>query len=185
MAEITLVTGGCRSGKSRYAREIAESLPGPRVFVATCPLLDDEMRTRIDRHRQEREAAGWDTIEETTDLAGTIRGAADYDVILVDCLTLWVNNLMYEAGEQDRELTEDDMVEQANRLLEACGQRHGTVLFVTNEVGMSIVPENALARRYRDLIGRCNQTIAAHSDVVALVSCGIPLELKRRKETQP
>jgi adenosylcobinamide kinase/adenosylcobinamide-phosphate guanylyltransferase len=178
MGRIILVTGGCRSGKSRYAQALAEGLPGRRVCVATCPVLDDEMRERIRRHRQARAAAQWDTLEAPVDLAQALDRAAAYDVVLVDCLTLWVNNLMYEASERGQVVTEDEMARRCDEVL-AAGRRHpGSTVFVTNEVGMGIVPENGLARRYRDLVGRCNQAIAAGADTVTLVTCGIPLTLK-------
>ncbi len=190
MAQVVLITGGCRSGKSRYARQRAEKLAGPRAFVATCPALDDEMRQRIARHQEERRDRGWETIEETTELAASIGREDEYEVLLIDCVTLWVNNLMYEArqreGEVDQgEINEDEIARAAEDVLLACRRRRGTVFFVTNEVGMGIVPDNALARKYRDLVGRCNQTIAAGADEVTLVTCGIPMTLKQRNERNP
>ncbi|NQT85601.1 bifunctional adenosylcobinamide kinase/adenosylcobinamide-phosphate guanylyltransferase [bacterium] len=175
MARVILVTGGSRSGKSAYARALAESLSARRAFVATAPITDDEMRQRILRHQRERSDADWRTLEAPVDLVGALEQARAFDVVLVDCLTLWVNNLMYEAG---RNVEEDEIAEAVGRVLAACAAHAGTVVFVTNEVGMSIVPENALARRYRDLVGRCNQTLAAGADAVTLVACGIPLHLK-------
>jgi len=177
MARIALVTGGCRSGKSAYAQGLAESLPGPRAYVATCPVLDEEMRQRIEKHRQARSAM-WQTIEEPVLLAEAIRSASAHAVVLADCLTLWINNLMYQAEQKGQDIGEDHVAGQCLTVLDACRSHAGTIIFVTNEVGMGIVPDNALARRYRDLVGRCNQTIAARADVVALVSCGIPLFLK-------
>ena len=97
MARIVLVTGGCRSGKSAYAQQLAESLPPTRLYVATCPVTDDEMRRRIEQHRQARRDRGWETVEEQLDLAGVFRRHAEHNVLLVDCVTLWVNNLMYHA----------------------------------------------------------------------------------------
>ena len=180
MATIHLITGGSRSGKSRYGQELAESLPGRRVYVATCPVIDEEMRLRIARHQAQRTGRGWRTVEEPLDLAGVIaRGGDGAEVLLVDCLTLWINNLLYRAQQGGRDLDEDEIAAQAGRVLQACGRFGGTVILVTNEVGMSIVPENALARRYRDLVGRCNQAIAAGADQVTLVACGCPLTLKR------
>jgi adenosylcobinamide kinase/adenosylcobinamide-phosphate guanylyltransferase len=178
MAHITLVTGGCRSGKSAYAQQLAESLPGGRAYVATCPVTDDEMARRIDKHRQARSERQWETIEQPVDLESALGAAAGRDVVLVDCLTLWVNNLMYQAEQAGRQIDEEQVAARCGKVLGACRKRGGCVIFVTNEVGMGIVPDNALARRYRDLVGRCNQTIAAGADAVVLVSCGIPLFLK-------
>ena len=178
MARVILVTGGSRSGKSRHALTLAESLPGPRAFVATCPPLDDEMRERIRKHRAARRDAAWQTIEEPTDLARVLGASAEFEVVLVDCLTLWVGNLMHEADERGEQMGEDEIEQCCRAVLEACAKRSGAVLFVTNEVGMGIVPENALARRFRDLAGRCNQMVAAAADEVILMVCGIPQPLK-------
>lgn len=179
MARIVLVTGGARSGKSAYALKTAHSLPGPRAFVATCPVIDAEMEQRVRKHRQARCRAGWHTIEETTDLARVLRNAREYRVLLVDCLTLWINNLMHEAAQSGQEVDEEAIAERTRQLIDACAERAGTVLFVANEVGMGIVPENAAARRYRDLAGRCSQIMAEGADVVTLVVCGIPVTLRQ------
>lgn len=178
MAKVVLITGGSRSGKSSYAQKLAEEMDGPRAFVATCPVIDDEMAERIEKHQKDRAAANWDTIEEPTDLAGALRKARGYNVVLVDCLTLWVNNLMYEAERRGQVVTEDDVAKTCLEVLDACSALTGTVLFVTNEVGMGIVPGDAVSRRYRDLVGRVNQVIAAAADAVTFVACGIPMSLK-------
>jgi adenosylcobinamide kinase / adenosylcobinamide-phosphate guanylyltransferase len=181
MAKIVLVTGGCRSGKSAYAQQLAESLPPLRLYVATCPVTDDEMQRRIEQHRQARRDRGWETLEEQIDLAGIFRRYDKHNVLLVDCVTLWINNLMYEAHRESRQVTEADVAERCGLMLDAAEACRGTVIFVTNEVGLGVVPENAQARLYRDLIGRANQTIAARADAVTLLCCGIPLHLKERK----
>ncbi len=178
MSRIILVTGGTRSGKSRYALNLAESLPGPRAFIATCPVTDDEMKRRIEAHRRERESAGWTTIEEETDLAGAMAGAKAYSVIVVDCLTLWINNLMYTAEADGREPSETDIARLTGDLVQSCGHLAGTVIFVTNEVGMGIVPEHRSARLFRDLVGRCSQIIAANADAVVFIVCGVPMTIK-------
>jgi adenosylcobinamide kinase/adenosylcobinamide-phosphate guanylyltransferase len=178
MAEIHLITGGSRSGKSAFAQKAAESLPGPRAYVATCPITDPEMAARVKQHRQARSAAEWKTIEETVDLAGAIRRAVTYRVLLVDCLTLWSNNLLFKAERRGEIFTEEAMAECCREVIDACKAHPGVVVFVTNEVGMGIVPENEAARRFRDCAGRCNQLIAAVAGTVILVVSGIPLVLK-------
>ena len=132
------------------------------------------MAERIHRHLRDREGRGWQTIEEQTDLTGALQ-STEAPIVLVDCLSLWVNNLMHvdEGG-----VDEDCVSQQCERFLEACRGREGTVLAVTNEVGLGVVPDNALARRYRDLLGRCNQTIAAGADEVLFMVSGIPSRIK-------
>lgn len=177
MAHLHLVTGGSRSGKSAFALAQAQSMPGPRAYVATCPIIDGELEDRIRRHRAERDPERWQaTIEEERFLASAIAGAHDYPVLLVDCLTLWINNLMYHAG--DNPPDEDDILAETLRVLEAAATHPGHILFVTNEVGSGIIPETPGVRRYRDLVGRVNQTVAAMADRVTLVACGLPLTLK-------
>jgi len=179
MARVVLVTGGNRSGKSSHALKIAQDIGGSRVFVATCPDLDEELRARIRKHREGREGKGWDTIEATRDLAAVLSRAGEYRVVLVDCLTLWLGNLLHEAEQTGRSLEEGDVVKLCEALLLACSRRQGTVIFVTNEVGWGIVPENPLARRFRDLSGRCNQVMAAGANEVILMACGLPIWLKK------
>ena len=202
-----LITGGARSGKSDYALERAETLAATlttaRVFIATSPVTDPEMAARIARHQEERRGRGWQLIEEETNLPKAIGRAsldlsvqasqaelmqsalahdklvpAGHGVILIDCLTLWVNNLLYQAQSQGRPFVDGEMDRHCDRLIAACRQYDGTVLLVTNEVGMGIVPENALARHYRDLIGRANRRLAAAAGEVVFVCCGIPLSIK-------
>lgn len=178
MAEIVLVTGGCRSGKSDYAQQLAEALPPSRLFVATCPAVDDEIRRRIERHRQARRDRGWETIEEQLDLATVFGQHAHHSVILVDCVTLWISNWMYAAEREVRRIDEDEIARRTQQVLDAARSCRGTVIFVTNEVGLGVVPDNALARSFRDLVGRANQVLASQADGVTLVCCGIPLHLK-------
>lgn len=179
MARIILVTGGARSGKSQHALETCLKLPGPRAFLATCQAGDEEMAERIRRHKESRSNEVWTTIEEPLDLSGALQKHHHFQLVLVDCLTLWISNLMGAAEEADQNLDEDAIAERCQQVLSSCAQREGTVLFVTNEVGNGIVPGNAMARRYRDLVGRCNQTIAARADEVTLVTCGIPMPIKK------
>jgi len=178
MAKIILVTGGSRSGKSGYAQKLAEAIPGPRAYIATCPVIDLEMKVRVEKHRETRRTSDWETIEETLDLAGAIRRSATYRVLLVDCLTLWVNNLLYEAGRRGEVFTEEATTVRCREVIDACGAFPGTVFFVTNELGMGIIPDNETARRFRDCSGRCNQMLAEAAGTVTLVVSGIPLRLK-------
>jgi adenosylcobinamide kinase/adenosylcobinamide-phosphate guanylyltransferase len=178
-----LVTGGCRSGKSAYAQETAERISPSRLYLATCPVTDDEMWRRIEAHRQARRDRHWETVEAPLDPAGVLRTRLDYGVVLVDCVTLWVNNLMYAAESEGRAIDEAEMAAACRTMLDAAAQHPGAVIFVTNEVGMGIVPENAQARHYRDLVGRANQVIAGRAESVTLLACGIPLALKGPKES--
>lgn len=185
MGKTILITGGCRSGKSAHAQRLAEALGGRHVYVATCPVTDEEMRIRISRHQHDRRQHAWETIEEQTDLVGAILRAGVEAVVLVDCLTLWVNNVMYEADKRGAAIREDEIERLSGEVLDACRRHGGTVVFVTNEVGMGIVPDNETSRRYRDLVGRCNQVIAVGADEVTLVACGIPLTLKGENNRVP
>jgi adenosylcobinamide kinase/adenosylcobinamide-phosphate guanylyltransferase len=189
VAKVVLITGGARSGKSTYGQHLAEAYVGPRLFIATAVSFDEEMQERIERHRRSRERSSWTTVEEPIDLAGAIERAAGFSVVVVDCLTLWVNNLLWDAGSGSAEtgggLTEDGIVTRCEELLAACRQREGTVIFVTNEVGLGIIPDNPAARLYRDLLGRCNQAVAAQADTVLFMVSGLPLELKGSAHLDP
>jgi adenosylcobinamide kinase/adenosylcobinamide-phosphate guanylyltransferase len=181
MARIILITGGSRSGKSAYAQTFAESISGIRTYIATCPCIDEEMEKRIRKHREARQAASWQTIEETKDLAGALQRARGSQVIMVDCLTLWINNLMYEAELQGKDITEEDIAVLCREVLGVCDDLPCTVIFVTNEVGMGIIPENPASRLYRDLAGQCNQVIAGRADAVTFMISGLPLNIKGDK----
>jgi adenosylcobinamide kinase/adenosylcobinamide-phosphate guanylyltransferase len=164
-----LVLGGARSGKSRYAQAVAEAAGGRLVFVATAQAFDDEMTDRIRRHREDRDAR-WTTVEAPLDVAGAIYAADGEDVVvLVDCLTLWASNLL---------LGEEDADARLAALLDAIASARGQVVLVANEVGLGIVPDNALARRFRDLAGTINQRVAAVVDRVHMTVAGIPIVVK-------
>lgn len=178
MAKIILAIGGSRSGKSAYAQKLAESLPGAKAFVATCPTPtgdDEEMLARVELHQKDRLEVDWLTIEEEINLDVVLAGNLQIQTMLVDCLTLWISNLMHVLPELD----ENEMTTLCQQLIATCRKRSGTVIFVTNEVGCGIVPENALARKFRDLSGRCNQAVAKEADEVIFFSCGLPLFLKQ------
>jgi adenosylcobinamide kinase/adenosylcobinamide-phosphate guanylyltransferase len=178
MARIILVVGGCRSGKSAYAQRLAESLQPRRLFVATGAVIDEEMARRIEAHQLARRDRGWETVEEPLDVAAVLDRHREWNVLLVDCVTLWVNNLMYAAGARSQELGEAEIARKCREILDAARACSGSVILVTNEVGMGIVPASAAARCFRDLVGRANQEIAQQSDAVTLMCCGIPRELK-------
>lgn len=179
MALLILITGGARSGKSDYAQKRAEALAGEHFFLATCPVVDTEMEERIQRHKEDRQNGIWKTIEEELNLPTVIEKLPPHSVCLLDCLTLWVNNLMYHAEGTGERFDEDCMRDKVNQLIHSAKTYSGTLLCVSNEVGMGVVPDNALARKYRDCVGRCNRLLAAAADEVILVSCGLPLTLKK------
>lgn len=178
MGKVVLVTGGCRSGKSRFAQQMAEAVGPNRLYIATAPVLDFEMEERITRHRQARARRNWSTCEEPIDLAGALGVTAGFDAVLCDCLTLWVNNLLYQAEQEQSNFIEDDMARLAQEVVDVARQYSNPVIFVTNEVGLGIVPADALSRRFRDLAGRCNQVIAAAADEVFVLISGVPLKIK-------
>jgi adenosylcobinamide kinase / adenosylcobinamide-phosphate guanylyltransferase len=184
MARLVLITGGARSGKSSYALELAEAFGRKRLFIATCPKVDGEMTERVERHKEERQGRGWITVECETDL-GTLFPirVSDFDVVLLDCVTLWVNNILYKHDSFGTSIDDRLIGQLCREWLDKTVNYSGTVVCVTNEVGLGIVPDNALARKYRDLVGTCNQIIGKKADEVILVSCGIPLYLKNRKVT--
>lgn len=164
-----LVLGGARSGKSRYAQARAETTGLKRIFIATAQAFDEEMRERIARHRADRQQY-WQTVEAPLTLAEAIgQWSGPGNVLLVDCLTLWTTNLL---------LGEHDIPAATLRLTQAIEQATGIVILVANEVGYGIVPDNALARRFRDEAGIVNQCVAAAVNEVQLVAAGLPLRLK-------
>jgi len=173
---VTLVLGGARSGKSTHAEKLVTGTlhgasPMPAVYIATAEAGDVEMATRIVAHRARR-GAGWTTIEEPLKLAEALQTAATHgQPVLVDCLTLWLSNLMH-AGEDVDEAT-DDLV----RAMDECG---APVVFVSNELGLGIVPETPLGRSFRDAMGRMNMRIAEQADRVIFMAAGLPLVMKDR-----
>ena len=166
----TLVLGGTRSGKTAYAQAQALAAAGGRTtptMIATAQALDDEMTDRIARHRHDR-GDGWRTLEAPLDLVAVLEGLSASDVAVVDCLTLWLSNLMGE----DR-----DIEAETSALARAVARCPAALWLVSNEVGWGIVPDNALARQFRDHAGRLHQRLAAEADGVVLVVAGLPLRL--------
>jgi adenosylcobinamide kinase/adenosylcobinamide-phosphate guanylyltransferase len=167
--QLILVLGGARSGKSRYAEAaVMASSPPPWVYVATAEPFDDEMTARIAEHRARR-GGQWQTVEAPLDLAGAVGNVPAAAAVLADCLTLWLSNLMFKALDIDAE---------TQRLEAALTARSAATVLVSNEVGSGIVPDNAQARRFRDLQGRLNQRIAARADRVVLLVAGLPMVVK-------
>ena len=165
-SKLTLVIGGARSGKSRYAEGLITALPPPWIYVATAEAGDDEMAERIAAHRTRR-GTPWQTIEAPHDLAAALEAATG--AALVDCMTLWLSNRMLAGADLEAEFA---------RLDDVLRRRDDATVLVTNEVGSGIVPDNALARQFRDEQGRLNQRLAARADRVVLVVAGLPLAVK-------
>lgn len=168
---LTFVTGGARSGKSSYALRLAERAGTSVAMIATAEARDDEMRARIVAHKDER-PAGWRTVEEPLDLAGALRGLAPAEFAIVDCLSLWVSNLL----EGSDAAAIEGLAAEAASLAAA---HAGGCVSVSNEVGMGIVPMNALARSYRDVLGRVNAIWADAADDALLAVAGRVLRLER------
>lgn len=173
MKETIFVLGGCKSGKSRHALELAEQMPGNRkYFMATCVPHDDEMKERVLRHQQERSQT-WKTVEVPLVLPeAIIEKSGKADVILADCLTLWITNLLLKPYDTE------DIYEHIKRLTESAEKAQCPVILVSNEVGAGIVPENRLARLFRDIVGYANQSVASCADRVIWTVAGIPVSIK-------
>ena len=189
-SKLIFVTGGARSGKSAFALEMANSITPPiplfikeeeregvnrKCYLATAQALDSEMEERIARHKAER-GNDWDCIEESLKVAEKIEELKGrYDVILLDCLTLWVSNLMHKS---QRSVVRGQEVEEIGQLVAVCKKSRTTVIVVSNEVGLGIVPDNQLAREFRDIAGMANQLFAKAADEAYFVVSGIPMRLK-------
>ncbi len=170
-AKVVLIGGGVRSGKSAFALLRASQLGQRRAFIATAEVRDDEMRERVERHREERGDA-FRTIESPRALTETLQALSEVEVVVVDCLTLWLSNLLLDA------LSEVEIAERVEAFARALEQRRFSTVLVTNEVGLGIVPENALARRFRDIAGRAHQRLGRGADEVYLAALGQLLRLK-------
>ncbi|MEO9337984.1 bifunctional adenosylcobinamide kinase/adenosylcobinamide-phosphate guanylyltransferase [Mesorhizobium sp. SB112] len=165
---LTFLLGGARSGKSGHAEQLATSFPTPWAYIATAQAYDEEMTDRIATHRSRR-GEGWETIDAPLDLAEAIARVPDGRPLLVDCLTLWLSNHM---------LAEHDVEHECGILEAQLSNPRGPWFVVSNEVGLGIVPDNALARRFRDAAGRLNQQIAARADRVLFMVAGLPMQVK-------
>ena len=171
LSPVTLVIGGARSGKSRHAEALVEGEPGPCLYIATAEAGDAEMSERIRQHRARR-GPRWHTVETPLALAATLAEIdGDNGAVLVDCLTLWLSNLM---------MAERDIAAESARLVDGLPHLKRPVVFVSNEVGCGIVPANQLARRFQDEAGRLNQAVAAVADQVIYMVAGLPMSLKSR-----
>jgi len=200
MGNIFFIIGGARSGKSSYALELGSGLPGRKGFIATAEAFDEEMKERISLHQKTRPLE-WETIEEPVDLGKRLQNIAGlYDVVIVDCLTLWLSNMLGREedseppkenenppippfrkggmGGFDRGFSDERIKAEIEHLTSVLKDVSCKVIVVSNEVGLGIVPENKVARLFRDLGGWMNQKVASVADEVYLVTCGIPMRIK-------
>lgn len=166
---LTLVTGGAASGKSDFAESLVRASSRPRFYVATAQAFDEEMDAKIEAHKLTRSEDGWTTFEEPLDLAGALPELPEGGVALLDCVTMWLSNLMLQNA---------DLESEAEKLMSALQKLPYPLVIVTNEVGQGVVPDNALARRFRQAQGTLNRMIAARAELVVQVTVGLPLVLK-------
>ena len=181
-----LITGGARSGKSRFAQELASKLGEPVLFVATAVAGDEEMKRRIEEHQRERSPT-WSTLEVTTHIGSRIKqkiGKAQ--AVVIDCITLLVNNIFNQHSHQtDKQIDalriEKEVINEINELVKCIDQVDASFIIVTNEVGLGLVPANKVSRLYRDLLGKANQMLAERADEVYLMVAGLPVPIKPAK----
>ncbi len=176
-----LITGGVRSGKSKFAEIFAKELGGRVIYLATAQALDAEMEERINKHREHR-PVDWTTIEEPLEVVPVIAGFQNGTTILLDCLTLFLSNLLFKYDDLPVDRQEQAIDAQIADLTKAVNQSSANIIIVSNEIGWGLVPENALARRFRDLAGSANQRMAAVSDEVYLMVSGLPVRIKGGKD---
>ncbi len=174
-----LIIGGARSGKSHFVQELAQRLGKPVLFVATAVAGDEEMRQRIEEHQRARSAA-WSTLEVTTHVGNQIsQKIGEAQVVIVDCITLLVNNIFSQYNEQiDASLIEKKVTSEISELVDCINRIDASFIIVTNEVGMGLVPANKMGRLYRDLLGKANQLLAQRADEVYLMVAGLPVQIK-------
>lgn len=175
----TLILGGARSGKSRYAEELASNVCGAVLFVATAEPGDEEMQKRIEAHRRNRPMF-WQTLEATENVGSQITeniGAAQ--TVIIDCITLLVSNVLLKHENEPDEVVEKAVTDETDGLIECTGSSEANFIIVSNEVGLGLVPADPLSRRYRDLLGRVNQALAQHADEVVMLVAGLPVTVKK------
>lgn len=185
MSNIILVTGGARSGKSSFAESLCIKQNNKTAYIATSVAFDDEMKNRVKKHQESRPKS-WKTYEKYKDIYSIVEELnKNHDTVIMDCVTLMVNNLMFTHGIEVDEATSEELNElenyireQITKLLEAVKKTNLYFVIVTNEIGMGIVPENKLSRIYGDFVGRANQLIASYSNEVYFVVSGIPMKVK-------
>lgn len=167
-SSLTFIVGGARSGKSAHAEALVMARPAPWYYVATGQAFDQEMTDRIAEHKARR-PEGWITVDAPLDVAGALKGIPEGATVLLDCLTLFVSNHL---------LAEHDLPDECGKLVDALAKPSGNWVVVSNEVGLGIVPDNALARRFRDAAGRLNQQVARIADTVVFMVAGLPQRVK-------
>ena len=174
-----LIIGGARSGKSQFAQELARRLSDRVLFVATAEAGDEEMRSRIEAHKKARPKT-WHTLETSVKVGEKINEhTGKADVVLVDCITLLLSNILID-DDRDDNMKEEQVKAEIDRLIECIDRMDATFIIISNEVGLGLVPDNRLGRLYRDLLGRANQLLAEQADEVYLMVAGIPVEIKSR-----
>ena len=172
---LIFVTGGCRSGKSQFALDYANRHFRKKVYLATCEVLDEEMAKRIEDHKKKR-GMDWQTVEEPIKIAEAIgQHGKSVEVVLLDCVTLWLSNLLM------RQKNDHEIVKEVGGLIDTVKQSQASIIFVSNEVGMGLVPVEPLGRRFRDLAGMANQKIAEVAQTVIFMVSGIPMFLKGKE----
>jgi adenosylcobinamide kinase/adenosylcobinamide-phosphate guanylyltransferase len=171
-----LITGGARSGKSRFAQKLAVEAGGRVLFIATAEAKDEDMRLRIEAHRESR-PAGWQTLEAPLGVSDIIaRHTGEAEIVVIDCITMLVANMLLQSrGDKS---AEELVLTEIKAIVDQMDKLEATFILVTNEVGLGLVPDNELGRRYRDCLGRVNQILAQHADEVYLMVAGIPSRLK-------
>lgn len=180
MNKIIFVSGGCRSGKSAMGIKLSLGSSAERVFIATSPRLDGEMNVRIKRHEEEREGLNFRVIEEEVHLSEVLTSLHEKGnkAVVVDCISLWINNLMYRQEQNKTDLSEEIVRENARGLIKAAKRIEGTVIFISSEAGLGLVPADSLSRRYRDFLGAANQELATSAQEVHFMVSGLPMTLK-------